>query len=37
MVKGINSTYAKAYLEQVADNETQLNYDYNNQLIDLLK
>ena len=37
MVKNIDSTYSKAYLEQVAANSTELNSDYISQLLGLLK
>ena len=36
MVKILDSTYAKAYLKQVADNATQLNYEERIQLLSLL-
>ena len=37
MVKILNSTYAKAYLKQVADNTTQLNAEERTQLLSLIE
>ena len=37
LVKILNSTYAKANLKQVADNETRLNAEERPQLLELLE